>query len=175
MALTDDDFKTIEEHDQAIIDRWNAVVKEDDTVFFLGDASMHRIKFTYLKSIFGQLKGKIVWLKGNHDSHVSEAWIRELRQVCNIVEFKDYAEIFFTDETHKTGFRRLVMFHYPIAEWDQMHRGALHFHGHLHGGESGLEAYRARDMGMDATGMIVVEMERAINDAMTGAIKGHHV
>jgi hypothetical protein len=56
-----------------------------------------------------------------------------------------------------------------------MHRGAVHFHGHLHGGVSGMEAFRARDMGMDATGMIVVEMERAIADAMTGKIKGHHV
>jgi hypothetical protein len=30
-------------------------------------------------------------------------------------------------------------------------------------------------MAFDATGFIVVEMERAINDAMTGKIKGHHV
>ncbi len=67
------------------------------------------------------------------------------------------------------------MFHYPIAEWDQMHRGAVHFHGHLHGGESGLEKFRARDMGMDATGFIAIPMERAIADAMTGEIKGHHV
>jgi hypothetical protein len=67
------------------------------------------------------------------------------------------------------------MFHYPIAEWDQMHRGALHFHGHLHGGTSGMEEFRCRDMGMDATGYIVIEMERAISDAMTGKIKGHHV
>jgi hypothetical protein len=37
-----------------------------------------------------------------------------------------------------------------------------------------MEEFRARDMGMDATGMIVVEMERAISDALTGKIKGHH-
>lgn len=126
------DFKTIEEHDQAIIDRWNAVVEDDHTVFFLGDASMHRIKFSYLKTIFSQLKGRIVWLKGNHDSHVSEAWIRELRQVCNIVEFKDYAEIFFTDATHKTGFRRLVMFHYPILEFNGKFHNSYHIYGHSH-------------------------------------------
>jgi hypothetical protein len=29
-------------------------------------------------------------------------------------------------------------------------------------------------MGMDATGFIVIEMERAISDALTGKIKGHH-
>jgi hypothetical protein len=29
-------------------------------------------------------------------------------------------------------------------------------------------------MGMDATGMIAITMERAIADAMTGMVKGHH-
>jgi calcineurin-like phosphoesterase family protein len=66
------------------------------------------------------------------------------------------------------------MFHYPIAEWDQMHRGALHFHGHLHGGDSGLEKYRAFDVGMDSTGEIVVSMEYAINRIKNNEIKGHH-
>jgi hypothetical protein len=66
------------------------------------------------------------------------------------------------------------MFHYPIAEWDQMHRGSVHFHGHLHGNVSGMEKYRCRDMGMDATGNIVTKMEDAIKDALKGEIKGHH-
>jgi hypothetical protein len=41
------------------------VVQEDDTVFFLGDASMYRIKLSYLKWIFSQLNGNIVWLLNN--------------------------------------------------------------------------------------------------------------
>ena len=67
------------------------------------------------------------------------------------------------------------MFHYPIAEWDQMHRGALHFHGHLHGGANGLEKYRALDVGMDATGEIVITLDRAIRMIKDKEIKGHHV
>jgi uridylate kinase len=55
-----------------------------------------------------------------------------------------------------------------------MHRGAVHVHGHLHGGESGMERYRCRDMGIDATGQIAMLMEDAIRDAMRGEIKGHH-
>jgi calcineurin-like phosphoesterase family protein len=69
----------------------------------------------------------------------------------------------------------IVMFHYPIAEWDRMHRGALHFHGHLHGGVSGLEKYRALDVGIDSTGEIVISMERAIRLVKDKEIKGHHV
>jgi calcineurin-like phosphoesterase family protein len=56
-----------------------------------------------------------------------------------------------------------------------MHRGAVHFHGHLHGGKSGLERYRVLDVGMDATGMIAISMEEAIAKALKGKIKGHHV
>jgi calcineurin-like phosphoesterase family protein len=69
---------------------------------------------------------------------------------------------------------KIVMFHYPIAEFDQMHRGAIHFHGHLHGGVSGLEEFRVLDVGMDSTGEIVISMEYAIKRALQGKIKGHH-
>ena len=55
-----------------------------------------------------------------------------------------------------------------------MHRGSIHFHGHLHGNPSGLEHFRVRDMGYDATGNIVTLLDNAINDALTGQIKGHH-
>ena len=55
-----------------------------------------------------------------------------------------------------------------------MHRGAVHFHGHMHGGHSGLENYRALDVGMDATGAIAITMERAIAQALKGRIKEHH-
>jgi hypothetical protein len=55
-----------------------------------------------------------------------------------------------------------------------MHRGALHFHGHLHGGKSGIEQYRALDVGMDSTGEIVISMDRAVRMIKDNVIKGHH-
>jgi hypothetical protein len=66
------------------------------------------------------------------------------------------------------------MFHYPIAEFNQQHRGAVHFHGHLHGNPSGIEEYRVLDVGMDSTGWIVLEMDDAVRRALKGEIKGHH-
>jgi calcineurin-like phosphoesterase family protein len=108
--------------------------------------------------------GRKILVQGNHD-----------RKALNDPTFRRcFEEVHHYLDINYNG-HKCVMFHYPIAEWDQMHRGSLHFHGHLHGGVSGLEDFRARDMGMDATGMIVVEMERAISDALTGKIKGHHV
>ena len=125
-------FSSIEEHDNEIIARWNAKVKKDDTVFFLGDASMHRIKLNYLKWIFGQLNGNIIWIKGNHDTHITEHWLRELTEVSKIIEIKDYDEIFFADSDQKIGYRRLVLFHYPILEFNGKFHGAYHIYGHSH-------------------------------------------
>jgi hypothetical protein len=66
------------------------------------------------------------------------------------------------------------MFHYPIHEWDQMHRGAVHFYGHVHGGHTGLERYRARDVAFDATGCVVSNFDYMITDALKGEIRAHH-
>jgi hypothetical protein len=56
-----------------------------------------------------------------------------------------------------------------------MHRGALHFFGHLHGGTTGMEKYRCMDVGMDATGEIVISLDRAIRMIKDNEIKQHHV
>jgi hypothetical protein len=55
-----------------------------------------------------------------------------------------------------------------------MHRGSIHFYGHLHQGASGLEQYRARNVGWDCTGNIVTSIDDMIADALNGEIKHHH-
>jgi calcineurin-like phosphoesterase family protein len=141
---------------------WNATITPEDTVYILGDVAF--LPAAKAVEIMRRLNGNKILVEGNHD-----------RKLLNDPVFRRcFTEIhqYLCITYEKT---RVVMFHYPISEWDQMHRGAVHFHGHLHGGVSGLEKYRARDMGMDATGSIAVTMEQAIADAMKGEIKGHHV
>lgn len=126
-------FETIEEHDLQIIERWNKVVNDGDTVFFLGDAALHRVKLSYLVWIFGQLRGDIIWLKGNHCDHVNPEWQRQLKEAAtSSLEFKDYDEIFFKDQTSPAGIRRVCLFHYPILEFNGKYRGAYHLYGHSH-------------------------------------------
>jgi calcineurin-like phosphoesterase family protein len=55
-----------------------------------------------------------------------------------------------------------------------MHRGAVHLHGHLHGGTSGMERYRCVDVGMDSTGAIAITMDEVVRLGLKGAIKEHH-
>lgn len=147
---------------EAMVHEWNACVQPGDLVYILGDVAF--MPASKAAVYMQRLNGNKILIEGNHDRKA----LKDPAFRSCFTEVHKYLDINYNG--HK-----IVMFHYPIAEWDQMHRGALHFHGHLHGGVSGLEDFRARDMGMDATGFIVVEMERAINDAMTGKIKGHHV
>ena len=146
---------------EAMITEWNEIVEPVDTVYILGDVAFMSGYDAAL--VMMRLNGRKILIEGNHD-----------RKTLMDVNFrKQFAEVHkYLDIQY--GGHNIVMFHYPIAEWDRMHRGALHFHGHLHGGDSGLEEFRAMDVGMDATGYIVVEIEDAIARAIKGKIKGHH-
>lgn len=140
---------------------WNDLIEPDDTVYILGDVAF--MSGSDAGRMMLRLNGTKILIEGNHDRKtLQDATFRSAFE-----EVHKYLDIIY-DGT------KVIMFHYPIAEWDQMHRGAVHLHGHLHGGISGMEQFRCRDMGMDATGRIAVSMEDAIRDAMTGKIKGHH-
>lgn len=146
---------------EAMVREWNEIVNPEDTVYILGDVAF--MPAQKAAETVNRLNGNKILVEGNHD-----------RKALNDRTFRNcFVEVHKYLDINYNG-HKCVMFHYPIAEWDQMHRGALHFHGHLHGGESGLEKFRARDMGMDATGMIVTLMEDAIASALKGEIKGHH-
>jgi calcineurin-like phosphoesterase family protein len=146
---------------QAMIEEWNAIVGVEDTVYILGDVAF--MSGSDAAKTVNRLNGNKILVRGNHD-----------RKTLLDVNFRNaFKEVHEYLDINYNG-TKVVMFHYPIAEWDQMHRGSVHFHGHLHGNPNGLEEYRIRDMGMDATGNIVTSMETAIADALKGKIKGHH-
>jgi len=145
----------------AMVEEWNAKVEPGDLVYILGDVAF--MSGSDAGRMMHRLNGDKVLVEGNHDRKtLMDSTFRDA-----FVEVHKYLDI--TYDGHK-----IVMFHYPIAEFDQMHRGAIHFHGHLHGGVSGLEEFRVLDVGMDSTGEIVISMEYAIKRALQGKIKGHH-
>lgn len=56
---------------QQMIRAWNAVVNERDTVYHLGDVAMHpkyEKGFPEILEQLVQLNGRIIFIKGNHDS-----------------------------------------------------------------------------------------------------------
>lgn len=51
--------------DEAMICRWNEIVSDDDTVYFLGDFALGPLG--YCRDIFNRLKGRKTAIIGNHD------------------------------------------------------------------------------------------------------------
>jgi calcineurin-like phosphoesterase family protein len=146
---------------EAMIDEWNSRVELGDLIYILGDVAF--CSGSDAAKILNRLNGDKILVEGNHDR-------KNLKDVSFQKAFKEihkYLDINYAG--HK-----IVMFHFPILEWDQMHRGALQFHGHLHGSVTNMEKYRCLDVGMDSTGEIVISMERAIARIKDNEIKTHH-
>ena len=58
-------YSSVEEMNKAIIDNWNSVVKDEDTVYVLGDFCLGGKEA--IKELCSQLKGHKILIKGNHD------------------------------------------------------------------------------------------------------------
>lgn len=114
-------FASVEEKDEAMIDRWNARVSNRDHVYILGD--VFSCNQEEAKKILKRLHGAKHFVRGNHD----KAWLSELAESgkSNVLECVDYKKIL--DDG-----RRVVLSHYPIAFWDDQHAGAHHVYGHVH-------------------------------------------
>lgn len=147
---------------QRMIEEWNSSVSVGDTVYILGDFAF--LPANKAVAILNQLNGDKILIEGNHD-----------RKLLKDPVFRRcFKEVHTYLDTLRYNKQPVILFHYPIAEWDRMHHGAIHLHGHIHGGTSGLEHFRARDVGMDATGKVVVSLDEICADAAKGTIKGHH-
>lgn len=146
---------------QEMIREWNALIGPEDIVYILGDVAF--LPVAQAVEIMQQLNGRKILIEGNHDV-----------KLVQHAEFRNCFEKIRQYYSFKHNGTRVIMSHYPFLEWDQMHRGSVHFHGHLHGSPTGQEKYRCRDVGMDATGAIAVDLDVAVADALTGQIKEHH-
>ena len=61
-------FETVEAHDEAIVERWNSIVHDEDTVYVLGDLMLGGEDNEKAMSYLRQLKGQIKVVCGNHDT-----------------------------------------------------------------------------------------------------------
>ena len=60
-------FANVEEMNQTLVKNWNAKVKDEDTVYIIGDLSLG--PFRDMKVFLEQLKGHKYLIKGNHDRY----------------------------------------------------------------------------------------------------------
>tara|TARA_R110000868_G_scaffold21698_1_gene90044 strand:+ start:269 stop:931 length:663 start_codon:yes stop_codon:yes gene_type:complete len=115
------DFDTIEQMNESIISGINSVVGEDDVLIHLGDWSFGG--FENIQKFRDRIVCKEIHLiLGNHDHHIqnNRGDCQELFASVNRSTTMSYKSTTFE------------LFHYPIASWENLNRGVIHLHGHVH-------------------------------------------
>ena len=118
-------FNNTLEMNEAIVERWNSVVKPEDTVYHLGDVLLGHYDVNILK----RLNGHILFIRGNHDTD---------RKIGDITSTDNLGTRVFlnTSELIKFGKLSLFLCHYPVmtANFDDKHfnQHVISLHGHTH-------------------------------------------
>jgi len=151
-------FSSVEEMDVALIRNWNSVVKPDDEIFILGDFTMRYAADA--NKYLSQLNGRKYFIKGNHDKFLKGESFKPFEYHFEWV--KDY-------HVHFINKRRFVLFHFPIAEWDQYFRDSIHLYGHVHNSEVSNERLKFLDndfafnVGVDVNNYFPVSFDEILN------------
>lgn len=103
-------FKTVEEHDEEIIRRWNSVVGTKHRVWHLGDFCFGKKNLP----IAARLNGDKRLVMGNHDRYETSEYLKYFSKLYGAAELYD-----------------IVLTHIPVHP-DQFQRYSLNIHGHLH-------------------------------------------
>ena len=103
-------FPSIEQHDEALVERWNSVVRKRDTVWHLGDVLFGRHSFKHLARLNGTKK----LVMGNHDCYPSAAYLEHFNRIVGAAEVAG-----------------CILTHIPVHD-SQFRRYKANIHGHLH-------------------------------------------
>ena len=106
-------FTSTEEMDETMIERWNAKVKQQDTVYHLGDVVINK-KYLHLVS---RLNGRKILVRGNHDIFGDEDYYNVgFEQIHGVRVFVD----------------KFILSHIPLHPDCVSERFRVNVHGHLH-------------------------------------------
>ena len=114
-------FRTVTEMDNEIIENWNSVVTNHDTVYIVGDFTWDT-DVNVFENLIDDLNGNKILITGNHDKIPSQ-----LRK--KFKEIREYAEITEWIQGEAT---KVCIFHYPIAFWNGQFRNSIHIYAHVH-------------------------------------------
>lgn len=127
-------FTDVLEMNETLIERWNNKVGKGDHVYHLGDFSFGTAEQTL--ETLKRLNGNIHLVLGNHDKVIAKSGHIK----AQFASVSSYKEIKIADQA-------LMLFHYPIAEWNKIHYGSWHLYGHVHGNRN-IDG-KALDVGID--------------------------
>ncbi len=119
-------FSSVEEMNEAILDRVNQKVKFDDELYFLGDFVFGQGKLEKVPKFRKRINcDNIYYIRGNHDewSH------KHYDDILHDGIFRWIKDVFYL----KTVKPNVFLSHYCHKVWEASHKGVYHLWGHSHG------------------------------------------
>jgi calcineurin-like phosphoesterase family protein len=164
------EFKSLEYMNAHLVGNINEKVGQDDILFHLGDWSFGG--FEYIKLFRDQIVCKNIHIiTGNHDHHI-ERNKDNIQSIFSSVNKYLELTVKWNNGTLGSDEKSFILMHYPIASWNNMARGAIHLHGHIH-----LEANKRigvgkmMDVGADGNDLCPIDMFRVLFLMKTQPIK----
>lgn len=109
-------FNDIKKMNETIINNWNSIVADNDTIYHLGDFCLAQDED--IKEIFNRLNGNKILIRGNHD--------RKPIKFYEELGFKVLINAPIVLEEYK-----LLLSHVPLPN-SKIKMGYLNLHGHIH-------------------------------------------
>jgi calcineurin-like phosphoesterase family protein len=160
---------------EAIIQRHNAIVGEDDLTYLLGDFAF--CKPDQAMKFMMRMNGKKILVHGNHDRKLvgsNEFKDSSMRRMAGLIEDTPYKMISHKHPNNGASYG-VALFHFRIAEWDGAHRGSLHCYGHSHG-SGPISEFRCMDIGLDTNDLRPYRMDDVVRVLSAKKVyeSGHH-
>lgn len=124
-------FRSVQEMDMILIQKWNEVVDDKDLVYYVGDFTLQ--DYSFARDIFAQLRGTIYFIPGSHDGR----WLKPYQTDGYPFYTKSQGPVKLLPPLHTLKYAGLnpeiVLCHYAMRSWDRSHYGTWHLFGHHHG------------------------------------------
>ena len=132
-------FSSVEEMNETLVENWNSVVKEHDTVWHLGDVAFGRSNI----DICSRLNGYKNLVLGNHDQYPLEHYKYYFNRIVGSYKLGGY-----------------ILTHVPVHP-DQFYRFKGNIHGHLH--SKNLDDKRYINVSAEQINLTPIELNECIN------------
>ena len=144
-------FESVDEMNQVMVEKWNNLVTDQDTVYHLGDFTLEDIRhFTKWAS---QLNGNIKILPGSHD----RPWLKDFAATEKVQVIAPLVSLEFPEIGGAKEPQVIVLCHYSMRVWDRSNHGSWHLFGHSHGKLKGIGL--SFDVGVDCTDFMPLALE----------------
>jgi calcineurin-like phosphoesterase family protein len=164
------EFKSLEQMNAHLVGNINEKVGQDDILFHLGDWSFGG--FEQIEAFRNQIVCRNIHIiTGNHDHHI-ERNKGNIQSIFSSVNKYLELTVKWNNGTLGNDEKSFVLMHYPIASWNNMARGAIHLHGHVHfEANKRIGVGKMMDVGADGNDLYPIDMFRVLFLMKTQPIK----